>query len=513
MIVEKFKFIFEGLDVAYGQHQPQGSRADGKQQGKSYMVQKEVTDELWEKHLEGEGPSLGIIPIRADNTAKWGCIDIDTYPLDHRSLVGKIRKLGFPLVYCKSKSGGAHLFLFVKTPIASKLIRTKLAGMASTLGQSNSEIFPKQSGIQPEKKEFGSFLNLPYFRSSNSSRYAIKDDGTKSTLEEFFDMYEKYSVGDIDKVGVEGPTDLIKDGPPCLQALCKQGFPEGNRNNGLFNLGVYLKKFDDQKWEETIVAYNQEYMQPPLPHAEVTSVINTLKKRSYQYKCKDQPIASYCNVSVCKTRKHGVGKENVAHQLGALTKLCTEPPIWYLEVISEDPDSDLKIQLSTEDLQIQTKFQKRVMEVLTIMPPLMKQPDWQTLVNDKMKTAEIVEVANDGSISGQFYSHLQEFCTNRAGAQNRDEITLRKHWTETNMEDSVGIERTYFRVQDLHSYLLRNKFTHYTNTGQIIAELRKINGIPKFWKLKGKGVNTWGVPSFPKLDSEYKIKAQDEIPF
>ena len=136
MKVEKFKSIFEGLDVAYGQHQPQGSRADGKQQGKSYMVRKEVTHELWEKHLEGEGPSLGIIPIRADNTTKWGCIDVDTYPLDHRSLIIKIRKLGLPLVYCKSKSGGAHLFLFMKNPIAAKLVRTKLTDMASSLGQS-----------------------------------------------------------------------------------------------------------------------------------------------------------------------------------------------------------------------------------------------------------------------------------------------------------------------------------------------------------------------------------------
>ena len=53
MEVEKFKSIFEGLDIAYGQHQPNGSRADGKQQGKSYIVRQEVTNELWQKHLEG----------------------------------------------------------------------------------------------------------------------------------------------------------------------------------------------------------------------------------------------------------------------------------------------------------------------------------------------------------------------------------------------------------------------------------------------------------------------------
>ena len=77
--MEEFKSIFEGLDVAYGQHQSEGKRADGKQEGKSYIVKKLVTDQLWSQHLAGEGPSLGIIPIMADNTSRWGCIDIDTY--------------------------------------------------------------------------------------------------------------------------------------------------------------------------------------------------------------------------------------------------------------------------------------------------------------------------------------------------------------------------------------------------------------------------------------------------
>ena len=40
--MERFKSIFEGLDVAYGQHQSQGKRADGKQEGKSYIVKQEV---------------------------------------------------------------------------------------------------------------------------------------------------------------------------------------------------------------------------------------------------------------------------------------------------------------------------------------------------------------------------------------------------------------------------------------------------------------------------------------
>ena len=112
--MERFKSIFEGLDVAYGQHQSEGKRADGKQEGKSYIVKNLVTDKLWEDHLKGKGPSLGIIPIMADNTARWGCIDIDTYPIDYRKIILTIRKLKLPLIPCRSKSGGLHIFLFLK---------------------------------------------------------------------------------------------------------------------------------------------------------------------------------------------------------------------------------------------------------------------------------------------------------------------------------------------------------------------------------------------------------------
>ena len=139
-----------------------------------------------------------------------------------------------------------------------------------------------------------------------------------------------------------------------------------------------------------------------------------------------------------------------------------------------------------------------------------------------MKKANKIIVANDGTVSCQFLSHLQEFCTDRAQAQKAEEMTLRKPWTEWSQEkikDDKGIIkitkvlRTYFRLQDLHNYLLRNKFTHYSNTGQIIAELRKVNGAHRFWKLNGRGVNTWGVPAFKKQDTEHEIQEQNVIPF
>ena len=97
-------------------------------------------------------------------------------------------------------------------------------------------------------------------------------------------------------------------------------------------------------------------------------------------------------------------------------------------------------------------------------------------------------------------------------------LTLRKPWTEwvTEIDENkkeVNAATNYFRLKDLHAYLIRNKFTHYSNTGQIIAELRKVNGVSRFWKLNGTGVNTWGVPAFETPIAEHEIQEQNVIPF
>ena len=161
MIMDKFKSIFLGLEIAYGQYQP-GERGDnGKQKGKAFIVRGQVTDELWSNHLKGEGAALGIIPITENNDCRWGCIDIDEYNLDHIGLIKNIRDNKLPLVVCRSKSGGAHVFLFTQENIPASLMQSKLREIAIILGYEGSEIFPKQTEILVDRGDTGNFLNLP----------------------------------------------------------------------------------------------------------------------------------------------------------------------------------------------------------------------------------------------------------------------------------------------------------------------------------------------------------------
>ena len=56
MIMDKFKSIFLGLEIAYGQYQPGERGENGKQKGKAFIVRGDVTDSLWIDHLKGKGP-------------------------------------------------------------------------------------------------------------------------------------------------------------------------------------------------------------------------------------------------------------------------------------------------------------------------------------------------------------------------------------------------------------------------------------------------------------------------
>src|SRR5210317_486397 len=192
-MLERLQNIFKGLESAYGQTKLTNElRADGKNEVRSFTIKKPVTDELWENHLKGTEPALGIIPINEDNNCRWGCIDIDTYPFDHLKLIKRIREKNFPLITFRSKSGGAHVFLFTKEFVPASLIRQKLQMMASDLGFSKAEIFPKQSTIKADRGDVGNFLNMPYHGGDRTTRYAIDDNGNSLTIEKFVTEYDKY---------------------------------------------------------------------------------------------------------------------------------------------------------------------------------------------------------------------------------------------------------------------------------------------------------------------------------
>ena len=491
-VVDEFIEIYQGLTKAYGHTTVVGVREDGKQKVESRIIHKEPDVSLWQKHLEGKEPSLGIIPIRENNSCIWGCIDVDDYSADLKTVNRKVREAELPLIVCRSKSGGAHIFIFLKEPTPAATVRAKLKEVAAGLGFSKSEIFPKQSNILIERGDTGSFLNLPYFGGDNTTRYALKKDGTPATLKQFILAAKKaaLSTRELSKIKLVIKKDEIRDGPPCLQYLVTKGFPQGTRNNGLFNLGVYLRKALPDTWQSEIEIYNRKHMDPPLTAAEVLRVAKQVDRKDYNYKCNDQPICDHCNSAICKTRKFGISPSSAIPSFGSLTKQDSNPPVWFLDV------EEKRIELDTESLQNQQKFQRACMNSLNKMPPKMNDRAWQSIVQNLLDTCSIVEVPEEVSTSGQFKDLLEAFCTDRAQAQVRDEMILGMPWT------SEG--KTYFRLRDLNDYLYRHNFRHYTQA-QITARLREMEAESGFFNIKGRGCNWWRIPEYKQQTEGFAV--------
>ena len=326
-------------------------------------------------------------------------------------------------------------------------------------------------------------------------RYAFHDDGSAATLEEFLKIYDQYvqTREQILAITIEETKDeLIPNGPPCLQILAKNKISEGGRNNGLFNFGVYLRKAYPDSWEDEVLKHNMEFLDPPLPLKEVNIVASQVNKKDYAYKCKDSPICDYCNAEVCRTRQFGIGAAVAGATIANLRKYNSTPPVWFIDVDGEP------LELDTEALMNQTQFQRACVDQLNHYPRTAAKQQWESRINkllqDMTETeGAIVEVSEDASIDGQFYDYLEEFCTTMQQAQVREEILLRRPFTD----DEEG--RTYFRLKDFEAHLRKNKFFEY-KSHKIAQRLRDRNGESTVMKIKGKAVRLWAIPSFDVVD-------------
>ena len=510
-LIKRFALLFRGLETAYGTFNLTGKQANGKAKGKASVVRAKRTLATFEKHLNGE-QGVGIVPINEDNLCFWGAIDIDQYPLNHSAIVKTVHRQKLPLVVCRSKSGGGHVFIFLKEAVAAEALQNKLNEVASEIGFANTEIFPKQIRLVLERGDTGNFLNLPYFSHENGLRYAFKEDGSAATLEEFVDMAEAAAItpeelGSLLEKEIIEVDERIKNGPPCLQILLRQGFPEGTRNNGLFNLGVYLRKAFPNDWETKILEYNQAVLQPPLDLKEVNIVAEQIRKKDYQYKCSDQPISSFCNRDLCRSRRFGVGGDANTPRIANLRKYDSEPPLWFLDV------NGSPVELDTEALQRQPKFQILCMEQINTMPRTITRQAWEAQMNTLLSTmieteGAIIHTSEDTSIRGQFYELLEEFTTHMQAALDREEILLRRPWT------NEANSRTYFRLKDLEAFLKRQRFTDY-RSNKIAQRLRDIDGLSEQLSINGRPIRCWSIPAFEPIEDEFKSKfdSDEDIPF
>ena len=455
--LERFKGLYNGLDRVYGKYEIDKdlSSRQVKVAGKAVTVKAGVTIELFQKHLDGE-QGLGIVPIRDDQKCVFGALDIDEYDLDLVALNEEVQNQGMPLVVCRTKSGGAHCYMFCE-PIRADIVQSKLKEFANALGYPKIEIFPKQKEIRPDG--VGNWINLPYFDSVSGEfdRFAYNAKGEPIMDVLKFCEYAEHMRIDLDElkaIKVEKRDLPFGDGPPCLQHLAMRGFPEGTRNTGLMNMGVYARKKFGEDWETELEVINHKLMEPPLKSGEVQTIIKSLSRKDYHYTCEQSPLCDVCHKDSCYSRKFGIGTGDGGAEMetmfGSLRKSVTydlfgeevqdDNVIWIMDV------DGIELQLRTAELFNQDKFRTKCAERLRKLPLKVRPQRWDAMLKDKIENAGLIEFPPETGTYGHIIEALSEFTTRYGSAETRDDILAGKVW-----RDDDGY--MWFQHKDFWSFL------------------------------------------------------------
>jgi hypothetical protein len=190
MISQTFNKLFKPSDVGYIVWQPNHKTLKYKT-----VSDESVTSTLLQQHLQGE-VSIGLYPNTKNNTCAWGAIDDDGHHnngvVDHNKILKKLQFLEIPGVVAKSKTGGAHIYIFLDTYYPVDRVKKSLNKIKYALGYADKcEVFPKSS-----EDSKGNAINIPYF---GNTRCFLDENGNELSLEKGL-IYAQQFVTSLEEV-------------------------------------------------------------------------------------------------------------------------------------------------------------------------------------------------------------------------------------------------------------------------------------------------------------------------
>ncbi len=476
-MLDQFRSLFRGGELGYGEWNQQREEPARTIRGS------EAPLVAYEKHLSGE-VGLGVVPVTLAGTCHFAAIDIDDDDIDHQALYEKVYRRRLPLHVCRSKSGGAHLYLFSKSPLQANTAIVLLRRWSALLGYPKAEIFPKQAAIGGDN--VGNWINLPYFAGDRTTRYCVSEKGALS-LGEFLQRTTYYEHG----VTVVDEGDIQASGhaqlPPCLAALGQVKLKEGHgRNTVLFNTAVFYRKSSPADWEARVQQHNANHFNPPLNTRELQTVVRSAGRTKYQYTCEQSPLRDYCDRATCETLQFGVNnkpwQEPNAYDdlaISGLRKLVANPPRYIVSVNGRD------LEVGAEEFLNFQKFRAAVYHQLDLMAQPMKQPQWEQLIRELTMTKENIDMPEDASLEGLVLQRFDEFLSLRERTTGKEDI-LRGL-------PVVHNDQILFRISDFKRHLQIFKLDKLEGT-ELFQLLKKRAATHAKVRISGKVISVWQVP-------------------
>lgn len=469
-VLVRFQALFVGGELGYGEWHPEAGGVTRKGVPAPPIA--------YEKHLDGH-VGLGLVPVRLNGTCLFGAIDVDVDNIDHKALAAHVEELKLPLHVCRSKSGGAHLYVFMRNPLNAAILQKTLRTWSGLIGHPKAEVFPKQPRI--DKTNVGSWLNLPYFGSDRTTRYHIQAGGQISGLEEFLSGICYYDPKTF--APVKSQTNQM---PPCLAKITEQGVMVGQRNDTLFNVTIYHRKAFPDEWRERTAAYNSG-LSSALDDRELGAILDSNAKNRYHYTCDRSPLSDFCDRAACEKLPFGVRHKawDESGNFGSvdyanLRKITSDPPIFLLEINGKD------IDLKGEQLLDFKQVRLKVMMKLNIVIPMMKPPQWDMKVQELLQEVTEIEAPEDSGLEGSVVIRFEEFLCLRKRARTEEDLIRQK----------IPIERNghiLFRGIDFKQYL-KSIMRMDIEESQLFRWIHKRGGKHVKLKILGRDVTAWSIP-------------------
>jgi hypothetical protein len=290
-----------------------------------------------------------------------------------------------------------------------------------------------------------------------------------------------------------------QDAPPCVQKMYEQGVAQGHRNEGLYNITVYLKKLSPEGYEGRAAEANSTIFSKPLPRTEMLRTINSASRPECGYRCNEEPVRSLCDRQTCMARKFGITSADAERMdtvdslplFSEVTKFLTEPVRWSIKI-----DGQTVTNISTEQLLDWRWMRVMAAERLTKVVPLIKNQEWERLLQPLMREARIVDAPDDASVSGAMRERLREFAAkcdlvNDHGTDKEARKSLLRGLPCIQVVDSDRC--VVFRGQDFIAYLKRTRSEELKGVNLWFA-VKDMGVRQGKMRIKDQLVNVWHIP-------------------
>ena len=263
-----------------------------------------------------------------------------------------------------------------------------------------------------------------------------------------------------------------------------------------------------ETFEDEVHKFHHDYFEEALRPREIEKIIKQADKKDWGYKCKDQPMCSFCNKSKCRLRKFGIGESSVITDVGNVTQYGTNDDAIYHITINQEST----IVCTVEELYDQHKFRKKCLVKTKSMPPMMSRTDYDAFVTSLVSKAIEVKTDQEMTPEGQFKIILSKYISNQANAVDLDDILTGQCFVDD------GENKVFFRIDQLQEYMRNRKYSAL-RTNQVAVFIRQLGGDCTKRKLNNKpGQLVWFVDNdkfntIERIEAEEPVQETEDIPF